>query len=94
MTVRAWFAARGLVRPRRGRWLAGVAAGLAGWIGMRVSVVRLFWILSLLLPGPQIVLYVALWILMPGEEPELDRRGASPAVSPSDPEKSKEEERR
>ncbi len=27
--ARAWFAQRGLTRPRRGKWVAGVAAGFA-----------------------------------------------------------------
>jgi phage shock protein C len=29
--------------------------------------VRLLFLLSMLLPGPQILLYVALWILLPPE---------------------------
>ena len=29
--------------------------------------VRLIFVLSCLLPGPQILLYLALWILMPNE---------------------------
>jgi phage shock protein PspC (stress-responsive transcriptional regulator) len=70
MSMRSWFAARGLVRPRRGRWIAGVAAGLARRFDVPVSHMRLLWVLSILLPGPQIVLYIALWILMPAEPPE------------------------
>ena len=60
-------ARQGLVRPRRGRIFAGVLAGLAQRFGMRPAVVRLLFILSLLLPGPQVLAYVALWILMPSE---------------------------
>jgi phage shock protein PspC (stress-responsive transcriptional regulator) len=69
MSMRSWFAARGLVRPRRGRWIAGVAAGLARRFDVPVSHMRLLWVLSILLPGPQMVLYVALWILLPAEPP-------------------------
>jgi len=29
--------------------------------------VRLLFVVSMLLPGPQILLYLALWILMPSE---------------------------
>ncbi len=47
--------------------LAGVCAGLARRFGMKPGVVRLLFVLSLLLPGPQVLLYVALWILMPSE---------------------------
>ena len=56
-----------LVRPRRGRVLAGVCAGIARRYGWSPWGVRLVFIVSCLLPGPQIVLYVALWILMPKE---------------------------
>lgn len=72
MTTRSWFATRGLVRPRSGRWVAGVAAGLARRFDMPVSHMRLLWVLSILLPGPQVVLYIALWILMPAEPPQPD----------------------
>ncbi len=30
--------------------------------------VRLLFVLSCLLPGPQVLLYIALWILLPNEE--------------------------
>ena len=41
---------RRLVRPKRGRMIAGVAAGLADYLGLPVALVRLIW-LFLLLPG-------------------------------------------
>lgn len=58
---------RGLVRARRGRMLAGVAAGLARRFGMSVTVVRLLFVASLFLPGPQVIAYIVLWVLMPKE---------------------------
>ena len=60
-------AERGLVRPRQGRVLAGVLVGLARRFGVSPNVARLVFIVSLLLPGPQILAYIALWILMPSE---------------------------
>lgn len=59
--------ARGLVRPHRGRLVAGVLAGLAHRFGMRPWTARLLFVLSCLLPGPQVVAYIVLWILMPQE---------------------------
>jgi phage shock protein PspC (stress-responsive transcriptional regulator) len=56
-----------LVRPRRGRVIAGVCAGIARRYGWSPWGVRLVFLLSCLLPGPQIVLYIALWILVPKE---------------------------
>ena len=58
---------RGLVRPRRGRLIAGVAAGLARRFGVSATLVRVAFVASLLLPGPQILAYIALWIIMPKE---------------------------
>jgi phage shock protein PspC (stress-responsive transcriptional regulator) len=34
---------------------------------MSPTVVRLLFILSCLLPGPQVLVYLALWIMMPSE---------------------------
>jgi phage shock protein PspC (stress-responsive transcriptional regulator) len=56
-----------LVRPRRGRVIAGVCAGVARRYGWSPWGVRFAFAISCLLPGPQIVLYIALWILMPKE---------------------------
>jgi phage shock protein PspC (stress-responsive transcriptional regulator) len=52
-------------RPRRRRVLAGVCAGIARRYGWSPWLVRALFLASCLLPGPQIVAYIALWILMP-----------------------------
>jgi len=57
-----------LVRPRDGRILAGVCAGVADRFGLPRNLVRLLFVLSLLLPGPQIVAYLAGWLLIPEEQ--------------------------
>lgn len=54
-----------LTRPREGKVIAGVCAGLAQRFGWNTTLVRLLFVLSCLLPGPQIVLYLVLWVLMP-----------------------------
>jgi phage shock protein PspC (stress-responsive transcriptional regulator) len=56
-----------LARPRHGRLVAGVCAALARRFGMKPSTVRLLFVLSCLLPGPQVLLYLALWIILPDE---------------------------
>ena len=56
-----------LVRPRHGRLVAGVCAGLARRFGWSPTGVRLLFLLSCLLPGPQIVVYIVLWVLVPSE---------------------------
>ena len=59
---------RKLVRPRQGRMLAGVCAGLAQRFGMSAGMIRLLFLLSLLLPGTQVIVYLVLWILIPNED--------------------------
>jgi phage shock protein PspC (stress-responsive transcriptional regulator) len=58
--------AASLVRPDD-RVIAGVCSGLARRFGMSPNTVRLLFVISCLLPGPQFLLYLALWILMPSE---------------------------
>ena len=54
-----------LVRPRDGRIFAGVCAGLAQRFGLRPWTVRVLFLLSCLLPGPQFLIYLVLWVIMP-----------------------------
>jgi phage shock protein PspC (stress-responsive transcriptional regulator) len=56
-----------LVRPKEGRMIAGVAAGLADRFGMERRMMRLLFVLSLILPGPQILIYIVLWVIIPEE---------------------------
>ena len=58
---------RRLVRPRNDRWIAGVCSGLARRFGLPTGMVRLIFVLSCLLPGPQVLVYLVLWALMPNE---------------------------
>jgi phage shock protein PspC (stress-responsive transcriptional regulator) len=56
-----------LERPRRGRLIAGVCAALARRFGMKSWQVRLLFVLSCILPGPQFLIYLALWVILPSE---------------------------
>jgi phage shock protein PspC (stress-responsive transcriptional regulator) len=66
--VRRSSAAQGLVRVREGRVVAGVLAGLARRFGVTPAFARILFLLSLLLPGPQFIAYLVLWVLMPEEQ--------------------------
>jgi phage shock protein PspC (stress-responsive transcriptional regulator) len=57
----------GLSRPVDDRMIAGVCAGVARRFGLSATTVRLLFLLSLLLPGPQVLVYLVLWVLMPEE---------------------------
>lgn len=68
------FESRGLVRPRDGRVIAGVCAGLGRRFGLEPWPARLLFVLVLmLLPGSQLIVYPILWILMPVESRGLER---------------------
>ena len=57
-----------LSRPRNGRVIAGVCAALGNRFGMSPFLVRVIFLVSLLLPGPQFLIYLAGWILIPDEK--------------------------
>ncbi|HMD44575.1 MAG TPA: PspC domain-containing protein [Acidimicrobiales bacterium] len=71
---------RHLRRARDGRMVAGVAAGLAAYFDVDVTVVRLLIVAATVIGGAGIPLYVAAWLLIPedgADEPlasELARR--------------------
>ena len=62
------FRRQGLVRPREGRILGGVCAGMARRFGMGATMMRILFVVTLIvIPGSQIIVYPILWILMPSE---------------------------
>lgn len=59
----------GLVRPADDRVLGGVCAGLGRRFGFDPWSARLLFVLILFaVPGSQILIYPALWLMMPAEE--------------------------
>ncbi|MFR9676177.1 PspC domain-containing protein [Streptomyces sp. TR06-5] len=59
-----------LTRPRDNRMIAGVCSGLARRFGISPTTMRVIFVVSCLLPGPQFLIYLALWILLPNAERE------------------------
>ncbi|KOG35856.1 PspC domain-containing protein [Streptomyces wedmorensis] len=57
-----------LIRPRDGRVIGGVCAALARRFGTSAWTMRLIFLVSCLLPGPQFLLYLALWVFLPSEK--------------------------
>jgi phage shock protein C len=67
--IRSTFADQGLIRPREGRILGGVCAGIGRRFGLAPWIARLLFVLLLMVvPGSQLLIYPVLWILMPAEE--------------------------
>ncbi|QVG65989.1 PspC domain-containing protein [Curtobacterium flaccumfaciens pv. flaccumfaciens] len=56
-----------LSRPRNGRLLAGVCAGLADRFNLSCTLVRVVWVILSFFPGPLWIAYVVLWFVMPPE---------------------------
>ena len=67
--IRSSLANQGLIRPRDGRILGGVCAGLGRRFGLTPWITRLLFVLLLMVvPGSQLLIYPVLWILMPSQE--------------------------
>jgi phage shock protein PspC (stress-responsive transcriptional regulator) len=47
------------------KMIAGVCAGIARRYGLSVTGLRVAFVLSCVLPGPQFIAYLLLWILLP-----------------------------
>ena len=56
-----------LMRPRAGRKIAGVCAGLAEYLDLDVTLIRLVWLIVVIFAGAGLVAYVIAWIVMPDE---------------------------
>ena len=68
--------ARAWRRTRQGKWISGVAAGLASELGLSVTLIRLVFIIATVLGGWGIVVYLAMWALMP-LAPDRDGHGGN-----------------
>jgi phage shock protein PspC (stress-responsive transcriptional regulator) len=75
---RTWY------RRRHGKMIAGVCAGLADQFGISLTIIRLAFLLSALLGGGVgIIVYLALWVVMPyAPDEELVRLVAPPPRTP------------
>jgi phage shock protein PspC (stress-responsive transcriptional regulator) len=61
-------APRRLARDTQHAMIAGVCAGLARSLGISTSALRLAFVISCVLPGPQFVAYLVLWLVMPRDD--------------------------
>ena len=59
-----------LIRPFQDRMLAGVAVGIAGYLGVDVTLVRIALVVLTFVGGVGIPLYLAGWLLIPEEGSE------------------------
>lgn len=74
-------APRPLMRSRYEGKIAGVCAGLAQYLEIDVTLVRLIWlVLTFTPPGVGLIAYLVAWIVMPKEPPRL---AAGPGMDPA-----------
>ncbi len=60
-------AAQPLTRPVQDRMLAGVASGLACYLGVDVTLVRIIFAVLAVVGGAGVPIYLACWLLIPEE---------------------------
>ena len=58
---------RKLYRSRSNRQIAGVCGGLAEYFNMDATLLRVLFVVLAVLGGSGIVLYLAMWIIVPDE---------------------------
>jgi len=58
------------LRRSRHRVIGGVCAGLAEWLGWDVTLVRVLYVVISIVSAafPGLVVYLLLWVIMPGPE--------------------------
>lgn len=54
-----------LYRSRDEKMLGGVCGGLAVYLDLDVTLIRVLWVLATLLGGSGLIAYVVLWIIIP-----------------------------
>jgi phage shock protein C len=68
---------RRLVRSTNDRKIAGVCAGIADYFDIDPTIVRIIWLLATLIPGPNIIAYLVLWLALPEGPTRVTSRSAS-----------------
>jgi phage shock protein PspC (stress-responsive transcriptional regulator) len=64
MTVPANYPLR---RDTRNKMIGGVCAGIARRYGLSLTALRVAFVLSCVLPGPQFIAYLLLWVIIPAD---------------------------
>lgn len=59
--------AKRLVRKRDGKMIAGVAAGIADYFEVDVNLIRVILVVTAIMGGFGLVVYLVMWILVPEE---------------------------
>lgn len=63
-----------LYRSENNRQIAGVCGGIAEYLNIDASYIRLAFLLATVLGGPGVVLYIIMWIIIPEESQVIKTR--------------------
>lgn len=79
-----------LRRSAEDKKIAGVCGGLAEYLSVDATLIRLAWVLLIFLGGGGIIAYIVAWIIMPLEKPgekaaASEARPSPSASTPSEP---------
>jgi phage shock protein PspC (stress-responsive transcriptional regulator) len=74
-----------LYRDERRKMIAGVCAGLADYLNIDVTIVRVVFLLTLILKGGGGLLYIVLWIVLPKKTYYFDDPQVDYTVPPQQP---------
>jgi len=69
-----------LQRTRSDRMIAGVAGGLAKYLGIDPVIMRIAFVIVGLMNGIGVVIYLVLWLLMPNEDAESTTNNLDVAI--------------
>jgi len=74
-----------IYRSRKNRIIAGVCGGIAEYLNIDPTIIRLLWVLFSLLHGVGIILYIVAAIIIPEEPREGEESGLSPGQDITNP---------
>jgi len=80
--VGAVLARKRLIRPRAGRKIAGVCAGVAEYFDLDVTLVRVLWLIASFMTGIGLLAYPVAWIVMPEEPMALPAPASQHVTNP------------
>lgn len=71
-----------LTRPREGIKIAGVCAGVARYLDLDVTLVRIVWLLLAILPPvPGFIAYLICWVIMEKDPLPVRQESTTPAAT-------------
>ena len=74
-----------LYRDDMHKVIGGVCAGLAEYFGIDIAIVRLVFLLTLILKGGGVIIYIILWIALPKKPFKMQQPFVDYTVPPTTP---------